>query len=99
MKSTVIKVLLFLFMPFSIPAFSQNASENASSDKIECGIHDCTLNCLSNGKRSSSYDGARSITTEILPGGVVKYTIERGMNGRQVVLVGPNSYICSIDKD
>lgn len=92
------KILLFLLMPVSIPVFAQDTLKNSSLDKIECGIHDCTLECLSDGKRSTSYGGARSITTEFLSGGIIRYTVEKGINGRQIVLVGPNSYICSVNK-
>ena len=99
MNNKTNKILLFLLMPISVPAFSQDAYRNASSDKIECGVHDCTLECLADGKRSTSYGGARSITTEFLSGGIIRYTIEKGMNGRQVVLVGPSSYICAVNKD
>lgn len=99
MNSNIVKLCLFFFISFSIPAFSQNGSENVSSDKIDCGLHDCTLECLADGRRTNSYGGAKSITTEFLSGGIIRYTIDRGMNGRQIVLVGPNSYICTINKE
>ena len=71
---------------------------SGSVEKINCALPGCTVKCSSEDLPVQSYGPAKSITVEIMPGGVIKYTIEKGITGKQSVYVGPDSYICSINE-
>ena len=65
-------------------------------EKIECRNSGCILTCQSSEQKPISYGPATEIELEILSSGVTKYKLALNLSDMQTIVVGPNSYMCSI---
>lgn len=67
-------------------------------ETIQCKLSDCTLTCISKDQPNKTYGPAKEVTVEVHQGGVIKYELDRGIDGKQSVYVGPDSYMCTLNQ-
>ncbi len=88
--------LLFLFISIGlIPAHSFGEVVDVST--IKCNIPGCVVTCFFQETREAQIVDIDSLKVILYSNGLTKLELDKGMNGMESILVGPKSYMCSID--
>ena len=86
-------LLLAVLLLFANPAFAMDTPETTT---IECKLPGCQVSCALKRAGWRSFGTARQITMTQYENSSMKFILDKGIDGKDTILVGPEGYICNI---
>jgi len=95
MKTHHLKLVFLLICTGLIPTTSFGGVVDVSN--VKCNIPGCVVTCFFQETKEARIVDIDSIKVTLYSSGVTKLALDKGMDGVESIIIGPKSYMCSID--